>query len=84
MRPDSDREVALKEYFEARLTAIAEATKVAQQSMDKRLDGMNEFRKALTDQAANMVTRTEVLALAVAASGLMIGLASTLVVILHK
>lgn len=34
-----------------------QAIRVATQSMDKRLDGMNEFREALTSQQATFVRR---------------------------
>lgn len=49
----------LNRYFESRLVAIENATSLARESMTQRLDGMNEFRAALKDQTALMVTRTE-------------------------
>jgi len=51
--------VPLREYLEARLGNIERATDVAYKAMDKRLEGMNEFRQALTDQKASFVTRIE-------------------------
>ena len=51
--------VSLKDYFEARLSAIETATVVATTALDRRLGGMNEFREAMKDQAAQMVTRSE-------------------------
>jgi hypothetical protein len=62
--------VALKEHLESRidglrdqmdirLAAIAKATDLARATIDDRLTGMNEFRSALSDTTANMVTRTE-------------------------
>jgi hypothetical protein len=42
-----------------RFEASQEALTVALEASNKRLDGMNEFRAALTDQAARMVTREE-------------------------
>ena len=70
-RPDG---VALKEHFETRLDAlqrhtesqllsIDRATCLALQAMDKRLEGMNEFRAALSDTTARLVTREELAAL---------------------
>jgi hypothetical protein len=51
--------VSLKEYFETRLQSLDKATAVAQASMEKRLEGMNEFRDTLRDQAAQLVSRHE-------------------------
>lgn len=71
MDDDTKREIAnLKQYFdliignneERHLQIIEsqrEALRVALASNDKRLDGMNEFRAALSDQAGQMVTRAE-------------------------
>lgn len=55
-----DYRVPLKEHIESRLTALEQATTIAAHAMDKRLDGMNEFREALKDQASRMATRQEV------------------------
>jgi hypothetical protein len=49
----------LKELFEARLQALEKATQLAAQNMDKRLEGMNELRGQLKDQAATFLTRNE-------------------------
>lgn len=46
-------------YFEAKFAAIDEATHTAYISMNARLNGMNEFRDALKDQASQMITRNE-------------------------
>ena len=51
--------VTLKEYFECRLEDMEKARISAYQSMEKRLEGMNEFRDALRDQASRFVTRDE-------------------------
>lgn len=56
---EQDTLVSLRDYMEARLNAMDRATEVARASMDKRLDGMNEFRNALKDQSGQMVTRAE-------------------------
>lgn len=52
-------EVSLKEYFESRLCSIEQATKSAAAQMEKRLEGMNEFRDALKDQATKFLTKDE-------------------------
>jgi hypothetical protein len=52
-------EVSLKEYFEARITALDKATSIASTNLEKRLDSMNEFRAALKDQTSTFVPRTE-------------------------
>ena len=49
--------VTLREYFETRMQAIEKAVEVAYTSMDARLEGMNQFRDALRDQAAKFITR---------------------------
>lgn len=42
-----------------RYRAIEKATTLASNAMDKRLEGMNEFRNQLKDQAALFLTRVE-------------------------
>ena len=51
--------VSLKEYFDTRLAALEKATCVASTAMERRLEGMNEFRDTLTDQASRFITRGE-------------------------
>ena len=62
--------VGLKEYVDMRfsesdkakdnaLHSIEEARKEAQTAMEKRLEGMNEFRDQLRDQASRFITREE-------------------------
>lgn len=53
-------DVSLKEHFESRISALEKATDVASSAMDKRLDGMNEFRDTLRDQAGRFVTQNEI------------------------
>jgi hypothetical protein len=50
---------SLKDYFDTKFTSIERATSVAYEAMDKRLDGMNEFRNALKDQTSKSITRIE-------------------------
>jgi len=49
-----------KQYVEARLKAIEDATDVRASNLESRLQSVNEFRGQLTDQAATLITRTEV------------------------
>lgn len=51
--------VPLRDYIETRLSAIEQATRLAREGMEKRLDGMNEFRATLDDQAKSVPTRLE-------------------------
>jgi hypothetical protein len=71
MDEETKREIAnLKQYFEVVVSnndarhkqmqeAQREALTLALSSNDKRLDSMNEFRAALSDQSASMITRQE-------------------------
>jgi len=52
--------VSLKEYFESRLNGVEKAIELANDSLCKRLEGMNEFREALKDQTGKMATREEI------------------------
>jgi len=63
-------EISLKTYVDTKLTnqqsefnikisSLEKATTIAAQSMEKRLEGMNEFRDALRDQTANLLPRME-------------------------
>ena len=65
-----DEYVSLKEYFEARLTltndiidakldAIMISTKLAAESLEKRLESMNEFRGAIVDQQKTFLSKSE-------------------------
>ena len=51
--------VALREYIESQFAAERRAVVAANETMNKRLDGMNEFREALKDSATKFVTREE-------------------------
>lgn len=63
-------DVTLKEYFDMRITDLEKslderfssqekAVKIAVESSNKRLEGMNEFRQTLSDQTRNYVTKSE-------------------------
>jgi len=45
--------------LEAKLHSAEHSLVVAKESMEKRLDSMNEFRDTLRDQAGKFVTRVE-------------------------
>ena len=51
--------VTLRDYVDSRLAAMEKATTVAYDAMNKRLEGMNEFRQAMQDMRSETVTRTE-------------------------
>jgi lysyl-tRNA synthetase class I len=51
--------ISLKEYVDVRIKQIEKSTELTHQAIDKRLEGMNEFRDALKDQAAGFFTRKE-------------------------
>ena len=55
----SDNNVSLREYIDSRINAIERATALALDANEKRLDGMNEFRATLKDQAMMFVPRSE-------------------------
>lgn len=50
---------ALDKSVSARLDALDRATKLASDTMEKRLEGMNEFRAQLKDQAGTFISRQE-------------------------
>lgn len=56
--PDEEK-ISLREYFESKITDIKDSVKLAYSQMEKRLEGMNEFRDTLKDQASRFVTRDE-------------------------
>jgi len=51
--------VSLKEYFEAKFDSLKLSTDLVRQALEKRLEGMNEFREALKDQTNKFITRVE-------------------------
>ena len=65
-----DDEITLREYFDMRIDSVIshneskysqldKALGIALDSLNKRLEGMNEFRESLKDQSAKFVTRIE-------------------------
>lgn len=76
--------VTMKEYVDAQIEWSLKLSEVrdenirdnvnkANLTMDKRLDGMNEFRDALKDSNATYITRSELIAYVVAAASLFWG-----------
>jgi len=51
--------VGLKEYFDMRIRSQEEALDLARESLEKRLDTMNEFRQSLKDQQSTFITHNE-------------------------
>jgi len=49
-----------KQYVEAKFNAIDKSTTVALGNLEKRLEGINEFRGQLKDQQGTLITRIEV------------------------
>lgn len=45
--------------LDQRIQSVNEATRIAKDDMDRRLEGMNEFRATLQDQASRFVIRSE-------------------------
>lgn len=56
---DKNTRVSLREHIESRLAALEKATDLAAKALEKRLEGMNEFREALNNQASQFMTRRE-------------------------
>jgi len=52
-------EVNWKEYVDIRIHNLEKATETATAEMDRRLEGMNEFRAQLDKQAGHFITRAE-------------------------
>jgi hypothetical protein len=51
--------VTLRDYVDARFSALALNTEQVVESLTARLDSMNEFRASLSDQSAHFITREE-------------------------
>ena len=51
--------VPLKEYVDSRFDAICNEISKSERVLSVRLESMNEFRKAMTDQQAQFVTKEE-------------------------
>jgi hypothetical protein len=51
--------VPLKEYVDLRFDSVCCAIDKSEQLLQARMDGLNEFRSAMSDQSARHVTRDE-------------------------
>lgn len=51
--------ISLREYFDAKFEALEKSIELSRASMEKRLEGMNEFREQLNKQAGTFITKTE-------------------------
>lgn len=56
-RSNNPEMVSLREYLESRLDGLSETMRATATSLDKRLEGMNEFRSAMNDQRINLESR---------------------------
>jgi hypothetical protein len=57
---EQNTKVPLRDYVEAKFEAIATAQAAFAKELDRRLEGMNEFRAQLTKQATQFITREAV------------------------
>ncbi len=48
-----------KETFKVEFNSLERATQIAAANLEKRLEGMNEFRQQMKDQAGSFITRVE-------------------------
>lgn len=51
--------ISLRDYFQVKFDAQAEAIKVAREQLDYRLHSMNEFREQINKLEGTLITRTE-------------------------
>jgi len=49
--------ISLKNYYDEKFRILEKEMREKKDDMDKRLEGMNEFRNTLKDQASEFVTR---------------------------
>lgn len=49
----------LKKYMDVRFNAVDASTKLAADTLEIRLESMNEFRESMKDQAGSFITRAE-------------------------
>jgi len=83
-----DEQVSLRDYVDSRFTSVEQATRVAMDANNYRLEEMNQFRKQLESERSTYVTRNEIdlmnkdkradIALLLAIAGFIVGLAGLL------
>jgi hypothetical protein len=54
-----EEKISLKEYVDMRFDEVKYSVATTATQLDKRLDGMNEFRQQLNDQTRTFVSRAE-------------------------
>ncbi len=52
-------DVSLRDLMEARVSAIEKELRLSRESLDKRLESMNEFREQMSDQQKSYLPRAE-------------------------
>ena len=52
-------DITLKQYIDSRVDALEKQAEMRADSLEKRLDGMNEIRGTMKDQASKFVDRSE-------------------------
>jgi len=57
---ESEYSISLKEFVSEKFRALEQMTESSRLVMEKRLEGMNEFRASLRDQNNTFITRNEV------------------------
>lgn len=63
----------MQKLVDVQIENILDNVNKANSTMDKRLDGMNEFRDTLKDQAGTFITRAELIAWVTALIGIFFG-----------
>jgi hypothetical protein len=51
--------ITIKDYIDTRFSSLEQKTESAREAMEKRLDGMNEFRLSLRDQSSLFINKSE-------------------------
>ena len=57
---DKTGEISMRDYVDTRFNAIEKATDLFKETLESRLEHMNEFRAQIKDQVATFPTRQEV------------------------
>jgi predicted phage tail protein len=58
-RSNNPEMVSLREYLESRIDGLSLTMTATATALDKRLEGMNEFRQAMNDQRINLESRIQ-------------------------
>jgi putative lipase involved disintegration of autophagic bodies len=57
--PHQNERVSMRDYVDVRFESICKEIETANRVLDTRLEAMNEFRSAITDQALTFMTKNE-------------------------